>query len=77
MKAQSAGVASVTLTFGTNNLKSHGMVAAMGRIEIQYSSCSDHRCHHTADYNPSIKSQLASTQLTLGPYGVHIWSRPP
>jgi len=30
---------------------------------------------HTADYDPFIKSQLAQTQLTLGPYAVQIWSR--
>jgi len=30
---------------------------------------------HTVDYDPFIESQLASTQLTLGPYAVHVWSR--
>jgi len=32
---------------------------------------------HTADYDPYIKSQLASTQLTVEPYVVQIWSRNP
>ena len=27
------------------------------------------------DYDPSIKSQLASTQLSLGPHVVNVWSR--
>ena len=30
---------------------------------------------HTVDYDPFIKSQLASAQLTLMPYVVQIWSR--
>ena len=30
---------------------------------------------HTLDYDLSMKSQLASTQLTLGSYAVQIWSR--
>ena len=30
---------------------------------------------HTMDYDPFIKSQLAFTRLTLGPYEVQIWSR--
>jgi len=32
---------------------------------------------NTVDFDPFIKSQLASTQLTLGPYVVQIWSRTP
>ena len=33
--------------------------------------------YRTVDYGPFIKSQLASPQLTLGPYMVQIWSRYP
>jgi hypothetical protein len=33
--------------------------------------------HHTMDHDKFIKSQLASKQLTLGPYVVHTWSRDP
>ena len=33
--------------------------------------------HHTVAYDPFLKSQLASTQLTSGPYAVQIWSRIP
>ena len=32
---------------------------------------------HTVDYNPLIKSQLASMQSTLGPYVVQTWPRSP
>jgi len=32
---------------------------------------------HTVEYDPSIKSQLSSILLTLGPYVVQIWSRSP
>ena len=31
--------------------------------------------HHTVDYEPFIKSQLASMQLTAGPFVLQIWSR--
>ena len=31
--------------------------------------------YHTVEYDPFIKSQLASMQLTLGPYVVQIWSQ--
>jgi len=34
-----------------------------------------HREYHTVDYELFITSQLASTQLTLGPHLVQIWSR--
>ena len=30
---------------------------------------------YTVDYDPSIKSQLASTHFFSGPYAVQIWSR--
>ena len=33
--------------------------------------------HHTVDHDTFIKSQLASTQLTLGPCVVQFWSPPP
>jgi len=33
--------------------------------------------NHVVYYGPFIKSQLASTQLTSGPYVKQIWSRPP
>jgi len=33
--------------------------------------------YHTVEYDSFIKSQLASTKLTLGPYEVRISSRPP
>jgi len=35
------------------------------------------RTGHTVEYDPFIKSQLASTQLTLGPYLLKNSSRPP
>ena len=31
--------------------------------------------YHTVAYAPFIKSQLASTQLTSGPYAEQIWAR--
>jgi len=37
----------------------------------------DSSLFHTAVYDHFIKSPRASTQLTLGPYLVQIWSRPP
>ena len=33
--------------------------------------------NHTVEYDPFIKSQLASTKLTLEPHVVYISSRPP
>ena len=36
----------------------------------------ERRCH-TVDYDLFLKSQLAFTQLTLGPYVVLVWSRYP
>jgi len=32
---------------------------------------------HTVDYGTFIKSQLAYKQLSLGPYVMQMWSRPP
>ena len=35
------------------------------------------RWYHTVDYGPFIESQLARTQVTLGPYVAQNWSRSP
>ena len=35
------------------------------------------RTYHTVEYDPFIKSRLASTQLTLGANEVQVLSRPP
>eukprot|EP00290_Baffinella_frigidus_P028835 CAMPEP_0180226154 /NCGR_PEP_ID=MMETSP0987-20121128/23243_1 /TAXON_ID=697907 /ORGANISM="non described non described, Strain CCMP2293" /LENGTH=322 /DNA_ID=CAMNT_0022189591 /DNA_START=537 /DNA_END=1502 /DNA_ORIENTATION=+ len=68
MKAQSAGAATVTLTLGTNNLKSHGLLVEIGRIEIQYSSPSLQGLQIRICFE---KRSLLSWKLLLSTFGRH------
>ena len=52
----------------------HGISPLILRL-FHITSALSQETNHTADYDPFVKSQLASTLFTIGPYVVQIWTR--